>query len=181
MTIRINLPDAASVDAVAQRFADHDAVRQAVDLATNTQPSLSFDKLYGYANGETAHNDEVEQALENNARLRADLRILLAKVAINHLPEVAAASSGEIEVRETDQCRIRMEPSRAEPDQIYLIVELTDQAAPLPRVLFTCTSDDRSARIDLPKGRNGVIQVLIDRTAPIVNNLRDHNAEVYLR
>lgn len=181
MTIRINLPDETTRTAVSQRFADHDAVRQAVTAADLASPAIGFNRLYDYATGGQDRDHEVARVLDANPRLRADLRVLLAKVALNHLPEVAAASSGELDVRETDQCRIRFEPSRAEPDQVYLIVELVDRSAPMPSVLFTCTADDRSDRIDLPEGRDGVIQLLLDRSAPVLESLRDHNAEVYLR
>jgi len=181
MTISITLPDETSRQAVAARFADHDAVRSAVAAAGAAMPVLSFAHLYDYASGAADADGQIDQALHANPRLRADLRALLAKVALNTLPEVAAASSGDLESRETDQCRIRIEPSRAEADQVYVIIELVDPSATMPRVLFTCTTDDRSDRIDLPEGRDGVIQVLLDRSAPVLTSLRDHKAEVYLR
>lgn len=181
MTISITLPDDTGRQAVAARFADYDAVRDVVAAAGSATPALSFARLYDYATGAADSDGQIDQALQASPRLRADLRLLLGKVAINTLPEVAAAGSGDLESRETDQCRIRIEPSRAEPDQVYVIIELVDPAAPLPSVLFTCTTDDRSNRIDLPEGRDGVIQVLLDRTAPVLTSLRDHKAEVYLR
>jgi len=181
MTITINLPDEATEAAVAQHFADHDAVRQTVSAAAGAAPALGFARLYDYATGGADGDGQIAAALDANPRLNADLRLLLSKVAFNHLPEVAAASSGELETREADQCRIRIEPSRAEPDQVYLIIELTDPAAATPWVLFACGADGRSDRIELPEGRDGVIQVLLDRAAPILVQLRDPGTEVFLR
>jgi hypothetical protein len=181
MTITITLPTAANRQAVFEKFADHDAVRHAVSGAEYATPAIGFNRLYDYAMGMGADTASVEQALSRNAGLRADLRALLVKVSLTHLPEVAAAGTGELESRQTDQCSIRIEPSRAEPDQVYLIIELSDLSAAMPGTLFTCTADDKTDRLELPEARDGVIQLLLDRSAPILVGLRDHSAEVFLR
>lgn len=118
--------------------------------------------------------------LEGDAGLRRDFRRLLGKTALAYMPRVAAASSGEIRQRSGDNCRIRFEPSRAEPDQVYVIIEFTLGEGGLPVSLFVCDSDNRCDKFPLPRGRDGVIQLLLERDSDLLAKLRDINTEIYL-
>ncbi len=184
MTIRIHLDDGANLDTARQLFESEDTVRQVIKgvAEKSHKPVIGFRRLHAYATGTGDLDDaEISRALAEDANLQADLRALLAKTALNHLPEVAAASSGELTTRESAGCRIRIEPSRAEPDQAYVIIELVDREAPFPTMLFTFNAEGRSDTLALPEGRDGVVQVLLDADAPVLQSLRDHASEVFLR
>ncbi len=184
MTIRINLNEGADLDNARQLFESEDTVRQVIRGVADRdfRPVIGFRRLHAYATGSGDIEDsELTRALAEDENLRADLHALLAKTALNHLPEVAAASSGELSSRESAGCRIRIEPSRAEPDQAYVIIELVDREAPFPTMLFTFNAEGRSDTLALPEGRDGVVQVLLDADAPVLESLKDHAAEVFLR
>lgn len=182
MTIRIDLPVDTGLDAAKAAFEDEDTLRQAIEAAAegSARPAIAFHRLHAFAAGVGEDDADLRRALAEDEHLRADLNALLVKTATNHLPEVAAASSQELTLRESAGCRIRIEPSRAEPDQVYIIIELLDRAAGLPTTLVSCTAEGRYDRLELPEGRDGVVQVLLDNSAPVLESLRDHGTEVFL-
>ena len=121
----------------------------------------------------------VERALAESPALRADLRRLLGKTAARRLPRLAAASSGPLSARDGEGCRIRFEASRAEPSQVYVIIELQDEEAPAPRSLIVC-DDSGSRKFALPPPHNGTVQVLVERDSDLIGALSDLGSEVYL-
>jgi len=150
--------------------------------ATAAAGKIAFADLYAYAvdpNHEPA--DRLLNALDTDAGLQADFQRLLRNTARYYMPEVAAASSGTLESREVDGCRIVFRPSRADPDQLYVIVEATADKAFNPEVLFVQFADGRSRRAPLPGAQNGKVQILLDRNSDIATGLLDISTEVYVK
>jgi hypothetical protein len=119
----------------------------------------------------------LEAALAADPGLRAVLRRLAAALAGTELPALAAAARGPVERREGPGCRIRLEPSRAEPSQTYVIVTFDDPAR-RPRWLAVFTPDDRCARAALPEVRNGIAQFLVEEGADLLAALRDRDSVI---
>ena len=179
METRYKLPQGAQLNVAARLF---DAIST---IGTLTRPAeegrrIPFRRLYDFAT-DGAADDALERAVNADPVLGRDLARLLARTCRHHLPRVAAASSGAITHRVIEGCRIRFEVSRAEPEQTYVIIELTDRDAPPPTTLFLRDGDGRSRKVPLPEGRDGVIQLLEGRDSDLLRGLRDIKTELFLR
>jgi hypothetical protein len=119
--------------------------------------------------------------LERDPALRADLHRLLEKTAVSYLPQVAAASSGTIKVREGQGCLIRFEASRAEPSQTFVVIELTNPETPVPGHLFVCDAENHCLKYPLPPASDGAIQILLEQGSDLLDRLLDIDTEVFLR
>jgi hypothetical protein len=182
MSIRINLPENQDLAAVQARFAEEDQVRKTLVDLQDARPKIAFNRLYRFATGATSHDAELQTELRQNADLARDFNTLLQKVSWSYLPQVAAASTDEkLGLRETDLCAIRIEPSRAEPDQVYVIIELKDRTAISPKSLITTSADGSVETLELPEDHEGVIQLLLQADDVILLALQSHGTEVYLR
>ena len=171
--------------AVAERAFTAIGEREALlgsDQDDERPPAIAFSRLFGYAdNPDPARDPELEESLARDPALRADFRRLLERIARLHVPRLAAAAGGEVTRRDGDGCRIRLESSLAEPDQTYVIIELTDPDAPTPTRLFVVDAEDQCSAFALPPSRGGVIQMLEDGESALVRGLRDVETEVFLR
>lgn len=145
------------------------------------QAKASFSELYAYAN-DARHNpsDILQQALLNDLGLRRDLKRLLEKQAIVHMPRAAAASTGEIETREADGFSLSLTPSKANPDQIYLIIESIDRDES-PSLLFVEVENGPTLRLVIDDFYEGEAQILLSVQDDIVKALRNISSEVILR
>jgi hypothetical protein len=182
MSIQINLPDAQSLAVVQEHFADQDTVRQTLSAMREVPPAISFSRLWRFASGETTQDAELLVALRRDKKLNADFNALLQKVSWDHLVQVAAASTDEaLRLRETDLCAIRIETSKAEPDQVYVIIELKDPEADAPGSLFVTSTDGILESLELPEDQGGIIQLLLQSDDAVLLALQDHRTEVYLR
>ncbi len=182
MTEFIPLPD-KDRDPLAARlydlFESERELRRQPELS-ESGGTIAFSRLYAYATGSRAEDPGVEAALARDGALRKDFQRLLERAAVYYVPQVAAASSGRVSVREGAGCRIRLEPSKAEAGQVYVIVELADKAAQ-PMTMFVVDGDGQTLRLPLPAARDGVIQILAAEGSELVTALGDLKSEVYLR
>lgn len=143
---------------------------------------VAFGDLYAYAvDPHHVPADNVLHALDRDAGLQADFQRLLENTSRYHLPEVAAASTGALEGREIAGCRIAFRPSRANPDQLYVIIEATADKTFKPAIIFVKFSDGRTRRLELPDSQNGKAQVLLETNSEIARGLLDIATEVYVK
>jgi len=171
---------------------DHEMtlVRHALDAVELTDQILnsnaesttvSFAEIYAYATDPNVlPSERLMQALSEDGRVRQDFDALLRNTSQYFLPQVAAASSGEISTREIDGCKITFRSSRADADQIFVIIELGDSEA-RPGALFICPEGRPTEKVALPEPRSGRIQLLFDTESPILRGLRNIDTEVFLR
>jgi hypothetical protein len=185
MTTRFEIPEGAGR---AQAETMFDALLKLEALKRPPEEpasrSVPLSRLYDYATQAPRGDDAgVEEALERDPRLAADLRLLLEKTAVRHVPRAAAASTGAVRERHGEGCRVRLQPSRAEPGQVYVIIEMSPPSAPAdtPRALFVCDAENRCRRYLLPEARDGVVQLLAEAQSDLVRGLEDTRSEVYLR
>ena len=182
MSIQINLPDEQEMSVVQAHFLDQDSVRQTMTDLRDATPGIPFSRLWRFASGEVTHDAGLLAALRQDKKLTADFNALLQKISWSHFPQVAAASTDEtLSLRETDLCTIRIEPSRAEPNQVYVIIELKDPDASAPGSLITSASDGSLESMELPTDQSGVIQLLLEKDNALLIALSDHSTEVFLR
>ena len=111
----------------------------------------------------------------------SDFQRLLSNTSTIRMPQVAAASSGERTYREADGCKIMFKESRADPAQVFIIIELINKQAVPPTMMFICHPDDSCRRVILGDSVDGRIQLLVDRDSHIVRGLSEVSTEVYLR
>ena len=186
MTEAIPWPDKDREPLAARLFEVLESERELRrDADTDTEGGpIAFSRLYAYATGARAEDAEVEAALARNSGLRRDFQRLLERAAPYYLPQVAAASTGPVSLREGAGCCIRLQPSKAEAGQVYVIVELTDKAAQ-PQTMFVVDSGGegggQTLRLPLPAARDGVIQILVAEGSELVRGLSNLTSEVYLR
>jgi len=170
-----NIPERFAADAL-------DALSHVDEILAPAPGKIGFAELYAYA-VDPAHEpaERMLSALDRDAALRADFQRLLKNTARYYMPQVAAASSGALDSREVDGCRIVFKSSRADPNQLYVIVEATADKTFEPEILFVQFPDGRTRRTELGGGRDGRTQILLDRTSEIAQGLMDINTEVYVK
>lgn len=89
---------------------------------------------------------EEQRALFADPRLRADYRRLKGQVTTFELPALAAASSGNVNVRRFDGGSIAVHPSRI-PGQLYVIVRFDSPAGSPRAMLLESTTGDLVKRV----------------------------------
>ena len=145
-------------------------------------PRVGFADMYSIATQPDVVPDDTFQALlRNDETFRRGFYRLLEKVAVTHLPAVAAASDGAVASREAGGIRVHLQESAADPAQIYVIVERLDESAEMPSLLMAETATGTLHKLPLPDAVDGMSQVLLDGDTPIVQALRDAASVLYLR
>jgi len=140
---------------------------------------FSASRLYKYVLG---HEDrELSLALGTDLSLRRVYKSLLQQQAYFHIPQALAASTDEFPQRHADGCVIRLQASRAESTQVYLIIEIADKRRDMPKNLQAFAGDDGFETVHLPEARNGVIQTIIDKNSALAKLLADPKTEIFLR
>ena len=153
--------------------------RQAEELVSAT---VSFHDIYRYATDPDAiASPALAWALATNDRVRDDLHRLLRRTAPLQQFSRAAASTGTITTRQGAGFEMILRESRADRDQIYLIIRLGDLSHPVPATLFVLEDGAGCRKVPLPMAADGVIQMLLDVTSDLALSLRDPKTDVFLR
>lgn len=145
----------------------------------NVERPYSMSDLYACATGATVIDAALNRELLQNPALQNDMRRLLAKTTICQFPMAAAASDGQVNARDGDGFSLRLKPSKAAPDQIYIIISLSNFELQ-PKLLCCMNGTGGFNAISLPMAQDGVIQVLDESASKLVVALRDVKSEVYL-
>ena len=179
--IEYDLPAGKRLDLVRRFFGEASTVEELVN-PEHAPSSIAPSRLYSYATGLIeAPDPEIERAMEENPRLRSVFRRMLEEAASYYLPEAMAASTEDLPQRDGAGCRIRFEQSRAEPDQVYVIVELTDEVKAPPKTLVVCDAEDRCEQLALPQFRDSVVQFIVEKNSDLLRLLRDPKTKAFLR
>ncbi len=125
-------------------------------------------------------SEALERALAARPGLARDMERLLRKRARHHAPRLAAASSGLGSSRRGAGFTISLRPSRAEPAQVYVVIDVLDLTSGPPRTLFVSQPDDRLVKHALPDADGGTIQLLADAESDLVRALSHPESEVFL-
>jgi hypothetical protein len=163
-------------------FEEIEAAQTLLQPQEHRSTRMAASRLYAASRGgETSR--ELEAVLASSRAARAVYRRAVADGARFSLPEARAASSRHTAARHGEGCRIRIERSRAEPDQFYVVVELAKEtpAAASPTSLIVCDSDDRCQRFPLPPVRDGIAQIIAEDGSDLMRLIGDPTTRVYLR
>ena len=178
---RYKNPDQAELGVVQQAYAELDAVDALLKPPSRGDGGpVMASELLAYACGEAAEAGRVKAALIRFPSMRGVLKDMVVRMSDYQMPEAIAASTKEFPERRTEGCRVRMEASRAEADQYYLIIELVESGE-IPSVLTLCDAENEFEQITLPSPRRGVIQVIVTNESGIPDMLRDPKTAIYLR
>jgi hypothetical protein len=151
------------------------------DQAT-APPVVSFHDIYRYATDPAVvPSSNLTRALATDDRAREDLRCLLARVAPYRPVTRAAASSGAVTTRTGTGFEIVLRESRADREQLYLIIKLASAANPAPDTLFVIGDGEGCRKIPLPRPIDGVIQLLLDTASDLAGALCNPKTDVFLR
>lgn len=171
-------PQGAALTRLRDRFCE---IEEAGALLSPARTSRRVPASCLYAAANSRNGDPiVEAAMEDNRDARGFYRRAVADSAVFSLSEARAASSGAALARHGDGCRIRTEQSRAEPDQYFVMVEITKDGR-APTSLVVCDSEDRVSRFPLPIIRNGVAQMIADANSDLLRLIEDPTTKVFLR
>jgi len=144
-------------------------------------PRVAFNDLFSYVNDPDfitpAH---LKDALQNDFKLRRDLKRLISKQPIATMMRAAAASSGQIEQREGDGFSIRLQLSKADPDQTYLIIASHDRDDS-PHFLFVEEQNGPLYRLVIEDFYDAEAHILLSSQDEIVKALRKPKVDVILR
>lgn len=141
--------------------------------------SFSASRLYRFVLGH--EDEEIAAGLSQNLSLRRAYKTLLKQSAYFQIPQAIAASSEDYPERHCDGCTLRLQASRAETSQLYLIIEVADTRRDMPKTLTAFFDDETCIRLELPEARNGVIQTIIDVKSDMATLLANPKTELYLR
>jgi hypothetical protein len=186
---RYPLPGDANLEAFKAAFSDAGLLDALTTAADDAPLAVTPARLYAYVRGEQTHALAIKSAMLANPALRRLHRRMVEGLARFVIPEAIAASSEAFPERSAAGCRVRVVPSRAGPEEFYLIVEIgpeagagadVEAAAP-PTTLIICDRDDNCEQLDLPAASGGIIQVLIDEASGVPTMLRDPKSAIFLR
>ena len=157
-----------------------DALSTLDAIATEARDRASGERLVGFADiyayvnePDRPMNARLSKALEADTRLRDDLLRLLSKTAGYRCPRSAAAGTKALESRHGQGFTIRLRPSRAEPSQVYVVIELLDRAAVTPKALFVAEHQEGLLKHALPEARGGTVQLLAETESDLIRALQD--------
>lgn len=178
-------PGEAGMTMARQRFAEYellDSLMADNALDAGFIPGVSVSQLYAAsARPGVPIPADVAAAMLHQPRMRQIYRDLLARSAMFHIPEAMAASTDILPVRAGEGCRIRFEASRAEPDQVYVIVELDEPDRDPPSGLIFCDAENFCASLALTGWRQGVVQTIVARDSDFLRLAQDPKSTAFLR
>jgi hypothetical protein len=104
---------------------------------------------------------EEQRALFADPRLRADYRRLKARATRFEMPALAAASSGDVNIRRFDGGSIAIHPSRI-PGQRYVIVRFNSPASPPRTLLLESTTGELAKRVLPGADQHGEVMMVLN-------------------
>ncbi|NVK20456.1 MAG: hypothetical protein HWE30_17315 [Methylocystaceae bacterium] len=171
-------PSTKDAETIFQALDQLDHLLSATD---ETPQKVGFNELFSYAhNPKHVPSPALNNALMNDLSVRRDLKRLLSKQALAHLPRAAAASTGDIVEREADGFRLTLKVSKADETQIYLLIEAIDRSES-PSLVFVQEEDGPIYRLVIDDFYDGEAQILLQSDNEVLKALRKAKSEVILR
>ena len=143
---------------------------------------LRFDELYAAAVEPIGSLDEgLSNRLAGNAASRATFEAILRDRALCWFPAAAAASGGDLDMREEDGFRIWIRPSSGGGDQVYVLVRLAEGRTGMPSALVALPPQGPPAHASLPEAIDGIYQLIERADSALVRAIRDSASKLALR
>ena len=174
---------------VRQRLRGRFALSVAADaLAAPEEPPKEvrpprFDQLHAAARDPlTALTEPLAAALAADDRARAAFEALLRDGAVCWFPlAAAAAGAAGLDAREEAGFRIRLRPSSAGHDQVYVLIHAGEGRDVKPRAIVALPSVGPPVCVPLPEDIDGVYQLIEREDSPLVRAIRDPASKLALR
>ena len=170
---------------MARRFADDLA---ADELVAGEAPAEAdarpprFDELYSAAMAPVAAlSDSLSVSLETDVAVRTAFEAMLQDCALCWFPAAAAASSGDLNLREEEGFRIWIRPSSAGGDQVYVLIRAEEGRTGKAVALVALPPDGPPVREALPEAIDGVYQLIERSDSALVRAIRDSASKLALR
>lgn len=173
-------PQVPAREAMRETFAEIEQARVLLRPHGEGSGRVAASRLYASA-AQGLDDAQVHATTGESRGARGFYRRTVAASALYSLPEARAASSGVALARHGEGCRIRTERSRAEPNQFFVVVEISQANPAHPTSLVVCDSEDRVRRFALPIVRNGVAQMIAEADSDLMRLIGDPTTKVYLR
>jgi len=173
------IPTEHEVNEMRQAFQEGQTVMQLLD-ADDAAPRIAASDLYAYAKGDSDKSQVISEAMLKSPSMRCAYQSMVETTAVYLMPEAVAASSEEFPLRQAGGCQIRVEKSRAEDTQFYILITLPTERVKTPELMTIIEPNQASERLELPAPRRGLIQVSIDEGSGIPNMLRNPKTAIYL-
>ena len=185
MSRRWSMIGEAERAAMARRFTMDLEVEELIAREAPDAPAgrpLRFDELYSAAVDPIGSLDErLSHRLASDAASRATFEAILRDRAYCWFPAAAAASSGDVDMREEDGFRIWIRPSSAGGDQVYVLLRLAEGRTEAPSALVALPSQGPPANAALPEAIDGVYQLIERADSALVRTIRDSASKLALR
>lgn len=185
MSRRWSMIGEAERSAMAQRFAVDLGVDELVSEeapAAVAERPLRFDELYAAAVDPIGSLDErLSNMLAGDATLRATFEAILRDRALCWFPAAAAASSGDMDMREEDGFQIWIRPSSAGGDQVYVLIRSAEGQTGTPSALVALPPKDPPVRAPLPEEIDGIHQLIERADSALVRAIQDPASKLALR
>jgi len=180
---KVRLPDSPEALAAAEAaFVQVSVANELIEAMTDDQgvPAIAYGRLYEYAKArDPARDPQVTKALGEDRSVWEQFRAIAARIGNFGEAAAAAAASTQISHRDGMGWRIHLKPSKAKPDQTYLVFEWSDLALPPPRILYVYGANKSvPLSCELGEAHEGKIQKVLEEDSELVRALRDPASEV---
>ena len=149
------------------------------EMSEIKEQRLAFSEIVAYARGDGKLSLPLARALKSDPETRLTLQRLMSQTAQVQFVNRAAASSANELSWTTDQGNISLHRSRAQIDQVYVLIELTEPYKTATR-LVAMARDGRIADVTLDAAIMGVIRILAYQSDDVVQILETVDCQVYL-
>lgn len=160
-------------------FTVLDQTAELGDLDHDDEVPPSPSALWAWVSEGSGGEERLARAMLRYPSIRDTVAAILDRAAIVALPRIAAAATDErIVQRIGDGAVIRLVPSQASADQIYVMIALDDSDAAPSRLMVTAGDTVVAQALDEPV--EGTVQILTEGNSDLVRALAEPEARVWL-
>lgn len=142
---------------------------------------MSFSELFAYVNDPAfIVPGDFDARLKSTPQAQENLLRLMQKAAIISMPRLAAAATDGPVRREVEGAVLTLMTSKADADQLYLIIELTRTLPRLPKHIVVLSDAFGPRRLALPEFSDERAQIIIGAESEMALALMAPETEVFL-
>ena len=158
---------------------DQSLQRKMLDYLDQKDPEkrIGLSAIYNYAMGKMDDNTAaIKRSLLGNRNLRSIYHKFLKESGYNLGIARAASDSGALPRKEKG-CSIRVSESQAMENMSYVIIELEKHLDDNVSKLSVFDAEENLEEFQLPKPRDGIIQMGVEKGSKLMSLLADPNTE----
>ena len=180
--IEFKLPKNEELDNLHEAYdrnawLDQNIEKQTDRVSSEQLPSLG--QIYSYVMQPSKVDPIIGKKIKTDPLLMGIYRDILTKTAKYVMQEAMAASSQEFQVRTTKDLKLSIEESKAEKEQLYVIIQQLDKRKYAPKTMHINLNTDLPPLLqELPEPIEGIIQFIVPRNSELIELLKNPNAEI---